>query len=85
MHPSHDIQPKLAPSPFDAVVFAGGGCRCIWQAGFWHEATPRLGLAPDVVAAVSAGSAFACAALAGTTVDILAAFKRKAQANRSNV
>ncbi len=85
MSPSYEIQPRSASSPFDAVVFAGGGCRCIWQAGFWHEAAPRLELAPHVLAAVSAGSAFACASLAGTAVDILAAFKRKAEANRRNV
>ncbi|NJN40338.1 MAG: patatin-like phospholipase family protein, partial [Gammaproteobacteria bacterium] len=33
------------------VVFAGGGNRCLWQAGFWSEAAPRLGLIPQRIAA----------------------------------
>jgi predicted acylesterase/phospholipase RssA len=72
-------------SPYDAVVFAGGGCRCFWQAGFWQEAAPALGLAPRRVTAVSAGAAFACAALTGTTARVLADFKQRAAANERNV
>jgi predicted acylesterase/phospholipase RssA len=71
-------------SPFDAVVFAGGGCRCFWQAGFWEEAAPALGLRPRIVASVSAGAAFACSALSGTSHRVLEGFKRRAAANRRN-
>lgn len=69
---------------FDGVVFAGGGCRCFWQAGFWSTAAPVLGLAPRAVAAVSAGSAFACAALGGVIEAVLADFLRRTAANRRN-
>lgn len=51
---------------FDSVVFAGGGNRCFWQAGFWSVAAPALNLRPSRVAAVSAGSAVACALFAKT-------------------
>ncbi|MBW2274385.1 MAG: patatin-like phospholipase family protein [Deltaproteobacteria bacterium] len=72
-------------SPFDAVVFAGGGCRCFWQAGFWSVARPVLGIEPRVVAGVSAGAAFACSALAGTGERVLADFKHRSAANARNV
>jgi predicted acylesterase/phospholipase RssA len=45
---------------FDQVVFAGGGNRCWWQAGFWDVVQPELALAPRVIAAISAGAATAC-------------------------
>lgn len=70
--------------PFDAVVFAGGGCRCFWQAGFWSTAHPLLGLRPKVVAGTSAGAAFACAAVTDRTLAVLADFKRRAAANERN-
>ena len=50
----------------DNVVFSGGGNRCFWQAGFWSVAAPALNLKPSRVAAVSAGSAMACALFAKT-------------------
>ena len=46
------------------VVFAGGGNRCFWQAGFWRVVAPATGLAPSRVASVSAGAALSCAILA---------------------
>jgi predicted acylesterase/phospholipase RssA len=67
---------------FASVVFAGGGCRCFWQAGFWREAGHLL--QPRAIAAVSAGAAFACAAIGGTTDAVLAAFKRRTAANPRN-
>lgn len=76
-HPSH--------APFEAAVFSGGGCHCIWQAGFWSTAAPLLDLRPDVIAAVSGGAAFACAALSGEAERVIADFKRRVQANRRNV
>src|SRR5215472_12152634 len=72
------------PTRFDAVVFAGGGCRCFWQAGFWEVAAPALGLRPRVVGAVSAGAAMACMVLSGATADGVAYFKQRVAANRRN-
>lgn len=79
------MSPLTAVTSFDAVVFAGGGCRCFWQAGFWVEAAPALGLTPRVVGSVSAGSAFACAALAGVVDRVLEEFIPRVRANAHNV
>jgi predicted acylesterase/phospholipase RssA len=67
-----------------AAVFAGGGNRCVWQAGFWSEAAPQLGLAPARVAATSAGAAIACVLFAGRFPHALAHFKAATAANRRN-
>jgi predicted acylesterase/phospholipase RssA len=67
------------------VVFAGGGCRCFWQAGFWSEAAPALGLSPRVAAATSAGAAFACAIFAGAVESVVEDFSRRVAANPRNV
>lgn len=45
---------------FEQVVFAGGGHRCWWQAGFWDLVAPAIELKPRVIAGVSAGAATAC-------------------------
>jgi predicted acylesterase/phospholipase RssA len=45
---------------FDQVVFAGGGNRCWWQAGFWDVVQPELKLRPRVITGISAGAATAC-------------------------
>ena len=50
----------MPTSPFEQVVFAGGGNRCWWQAGFWDVVAPAIGLKPRVIAGVSAGAATAC-------------------------
>jgi hypothetical protein len=73
------------PSSFDAVVFAGGGCRCFWQVGFWEVAAPALGLRPRVAGAVSAGAAMACMLLADAVRDGVAYFKSRVADNRRNV
>jgi predicted acylesterase/phospholipase RssA len=70
---------------FDAVVFAGGGCRCFWQVGFWEEAAPALQLRPQVIGAVSAGAAMACMLFADAAKEGLAAFRARVAANRRNV
>jgi predicted acylesterase/phospholipase RssA len=75
---------RVAARRFDAIVFAGGGNRCLWQAGFWTEAAPRLGLAPQRVAATSAGAAIASVLLAGRIAEGLAHFKAATAANRRN-
>lgn len=67
------------------VVFAGGGNRCFWQAGFWNVAAPRIGLAPEHIVAVSAGSAIACTLFAGTFDDAFAGYKRSIQNNQRNL
>jgi predicted acylesterase/phospholipase RssA len=48
-------------------------------------AAPALGIAPGVVAGVSAGAAFACAAFANRIDDVLREFKQRAAANERNV
>jgi predicted acylesterase/phospholipase RssA len=78
------VSPPTVPR-FDAVVFAGGGCRCFWQAGFWTEAAPALGLAPRIVAGVSAGSAFACAIFAGVLEPMIEDFVGRVSQNPRNV
>jgi len=70
---------------FDAVVFSGGGCRCFWQAGFWSVAAPALALRPRTVVGASAGSAFACAALADKIDAVVEAFTRRTARNPRNV
>jgi predicted acylesterase/phospholipase RssA len=69
---------------FDAIVFSGGGCRCFWQAGFWSVVVPALDLRPRTVLGASAGSAFACAAVAGRIDEVVAAFTRRTAQNPRN-
>lgn len=71
--------------PFEAVVFAGGGCRCFWQVGFWEVAAPALGLRPRVCGAVSAGAAMACMLFAEAVREGLAYFTARVAANRRNI
>ena len=59
----------------DHVVFAGGGNRCFWQAGFWSVAAAEFNWKPSRVASVSAGSATACALFSGTFEQGFADFK----------
>lgn len=61
---------------FEQVVFAGGGHRCWWQAGFWDVFAPAAGLAPRVVAGVSAGAATACMLLANDAHAGLAHYRK---------
>lgn len=56
---------------FDQVVFAGGGHRCWWQAGFWDVVAPEINLRPRVISAVSAGAATACLLYANNSRDAL--------------
>lgn len=70
---------------FENIVFAGGGNRCFWQAGFWSTAAPALQLTPTGVAAVSAGSAVACALFAGTFERGFARYKQAIANNGHNL
>lgn len=69
---------------FESVVLAGGGSRCLWQAGFWHEAARPLKLSPRQFATVSAGSAIGCAIVAGVAEETLRLFKELTRANPRN-
>ena len=70
---------------FDGVVFAGGGNRCVWQAGFYRTVAETVDLAPARVAAASAGAAVAAVLFAGCFDAALAHFKRATAANLRNV
>lgn len=74
-----------SPDPtFDQVVFAGGGNRCFWQAGFWHSVAPELALKPKRLASVSAGSAISCALFSGQFDSVLALSKEVMARNAKN-
>ncbi|HYR01650.1 MAG TPA: patatin-like phospholipase family protein [Casimicrobiaceae bacterium] len=81
---SAGLTPASAP-PYDGVVFAGGGNRCVWQAGFYRTVAEALPLAPARAAAASAGAAVAAVLFAGCFDAALAHFKRATSANRRNV
>lgn len=70
---------------FANVIFAGGGNRCFWQAGFWSVAAAALALKPSHVVSVSAGTAMACALFAGTFEQGFSRFKRTVAENQRNV
>ncbi len=70
---------------FENVVFAGGGNRCFWQAGFWSIAAPVFDLKPSRVASVSAGAAVACALFAGTFEQGFADYKQAIADNERNL
>jgi predicted acylesterase/phospholipase RssA len=74
----------MGPQPFGSVVFAGGGCRCFWQGGFFAEASGLLSPQPRVFAGVSAGATFAAFLLAGKEQVALDAFLRAVTSNRRN-
>lgn len=70
---------------YDGMVFAGGGCRCFWQAGFFAEASLRMPLSPRAVAAASAGAALACVSLTGLGERAVRNFKQRAASNPRNL
>ncbi|MCL1834222.1 MAG: patatin-like phospholipase family protein [Leptospirales bacterium] len=69
---------------FKYAVFAGGGCRCLWQVGFWNAVSPELNLKPDIVAGASAGAAMAAMIMAGTENIGLQLMKEAVAANKKN-
>ncbi|MCL2154802.1 MAG: patatin-like phospholipase family protein [Leptospirales bacterium] len=69
---------------FKYAVFAGGGCRCLWQIGFWHSVAPELKLKPDIVTGVSAGAAMATMIISGTEDIGLQLMKEAVAANKKN-
>jgi predicted acylesterase/phospholipase RssA len=70
---------------FEQVVFAGGGHRCWWQAGFWELIQPSLALRPRVIVGASAGAATACLLYANTSETALAYYERVLANQKSNV
>ena len=70
---------------FENIVFAGGGNRCFWQAGFWSIVAPVFDLKPARVASVSAGAAVACALFAGTFERGFADYKQAIADNERNL
>lgn len=71
-------------SPFDAVVFAGGGSRCFWQVGFWEVVAPELKIRPTVVAGTSAGAAMACVIFADRIHECINIFMDRVSRNPRN-
>lgn len=69
---------------YDNIVFAGGGNRCFWQAGFWNEFTQHVEVKPSNIASVSAGSAISCAIFAGRTEETLEATMEVQSTNHKN-
>ena len=70
---------------FDKVVFAGGGQRCWWQAGFWEVLRDEIELRPRVIGAVSMGAFMACLVHANDARRALAWFERELAGVGSNV
>ena len=73
---------------FRNAIFAGGGCRCVWQLGFWDGAN-RAGLAlnqsVDYAASTSAGCAMATAAMLDRGASALEMFKELTARNPRNI
>lgn len=66
------------------LVFAGGGNRCFWQAGFWSVYDPEGKETPERVVAVSAGAAMACMLFSSRTEFGLNYFKQVTSGNLRN-
>ena len=66
------------------AVFAGGGCRCLWQVGFWHVVSRELNIKPDIIAGVSAGAAMVSMIVSGTENIGLQLMKEAVAANKKN-
>lgn len=69
---------------FENIVFAGGGNRCFWQAGFWLTIEPHLSAAPTNIASVSAGAAISCALFSGCFDRVLENTLDVMRSNRKN-
>ncbi|MBT6434872.1 MAG: patatin-like phospholipase family protein [Deltaproteobacteria bacterium] len=75
---------KQRSPEFKNVVFAGGGSRCFWQAGFWQGATAYMNIKPMMMGAVSAGAAMACLISANNVQGGLETFKEGVGRNPRN-
>lgn len=70
---------------FDKVIFAGGGHRCWWQAGFWEVLRAEIELRPRVIGAVSTGAFMACLVHANDSRRALAWYERELAGVRTNL
>lgn len=70
--------------PFKHLVFAGGGNRCFWQAGFIQTVRHEVPLHIQSVASVSAGSAISCALFANKIEETLEVTKQEMASNPKN-
>ncbi|MGT2430635.1 patatin-like phospholipase family protein [Cupriavidus basilensis] len=66
------------------MVFAGGGNRCWWQAGWWDTVAPELGLRPRVITGISAGAATACMVYTHDSREVMAYYRKVLAGNRRN-
>lgn len=69
---------------FDALVLAGGGCRCFWQVGFLDALRQHHELTPKHVSCVSAGSAMAAMIFSKSIERGIATFERFTADNAKN-
>lgn len=69
---------------FEQVVFAGGGHRCWWQAGFWDVVAPAIALRPRLIAGVSAGAATACLVYANDSHNALDYYQQRLRGRPRN-
>ncbi len=69
---------------FKTVVFAGGGSRCVWQAGFYETLVSKDAFDLSEVAGVSAGAFFSCLALLGKMPEAMGYFREVAGQNPKN-
>ena len=70
---------------FEQAVFAGGGHRCWWQAGFWECVREPLSLRPKVIAATSAGASTVCLLYANSAQEALQYYEPIIAQQRKNV
>lgn len=82
-HSTSQAAPVVS-GPFDQVVFAGGGNRCWWQAGWWDTVAPELQLRPRVIAGISAGAATACMLYTHASREVMAYYERVLSSNKRN-
>ncbi|NMV41808.1 patatin-like phospholipase family protein, partial [Ralstonia insidiosa] len=74
----------MSTPTFDQMVFAGGGNRCWWQAGWWDVVQPELGLAPRVITGISAGASTACMLHAWNSAELMDYYGETLRHNKRN-
>ena len=74
----------MSTTLFRNVVFAGGGHRCWWQAGWWTRVAAEQPLVPERIAGVSAGAATACLLFANSPQVALEHYRRVLPPNARN-
>ncbi|SFO89027.1 patatin-like phospholipase family protein [Tranquillimonas alkanivorans] len=72
-------------SPFEQIVFSGGGTRCFWQGGFMEVFCDKVPIAPARVAGVSGGALAGACYLAGRERRLLEVMQDAFRDQDSNV